>query len=53
VVPVKVMRPVPRRPTAEELVDRHRNMPRVDPTLLRRDADEFFGGEDRVERGRG
>jgi hypothetical protein len=44
------MRPLPRRLTAEELVDRHRNMPPVDPNLLRRDADEFFGGEDRVGR---
>lgn len=48
-----------RRLTAEELVERHRRLPRVDHGRMRREADEVFGGEDRVgdddpwERGRG
>jgi prevent-host-death family protein len=37
-----------RRLTAEELVARHRRLPRVDPERLRQEADEFFGGDDRV-----
>lgn len=37
-----------RRPSAEELVTRHRRLPRVDGALPRREADEFFGTEDRV-----
>lgn len=60
-VQVAEVRPVRRRRrlTAAELVARHRKLPRVDPVRLRQEADEFFGGEDRVgdddpwERGRG
>ncbi|MDQ0986211.1 type II toxin-antitoxin system Phd/YefM family antitoxin [Streptomyces sp. V2I9] len=37
-----------RRLGAEELVARHRRLPRVDGALLRRDADAFSGAEDRV-----
>ncbi|MDX6281883.1 MAG: hypothetical protein QOH03_2954 [Kribbellaceae bacterium] len=37
-----------RRLTAEELVARHRRLPRVDSARLRQEADEFFGGDDRV-----
>jgi prevent-host-death family protein len=37
-----------RRLSAEELVARHRRLPRLDAAQLRRDADEFFGDEDRV-----
>jgi hypothetical protein len=29
-------------------VARHRRLPRVDAARLRREADEIFGGEDRV-----
>lgn len=38
-----------RRLTAEELVARHRLLPRVDHAELRREADEFFGSEDRLD----
>jgi prevent-host-death family protein len=37
-----------RRFTAEELVARHRRLPRVDSALMRQEANEFFGTEDRV-----
>ncbi|MCK9872170.1 type II toxin-antitoxin system prevent-host-death family antitoxin [Nocardiopsis dassonvillei] len=37
-----------RRLSAEELVERHRRLPRVDYTQMREEADEFFGGEDRI-----
>ncbi|MFD6948786.1 PhdYeFM domain-containing protein [Nocardiopsis sp. TSRI0078] len=37
-----------RRLSAEELVERHRRLPRVDYARMREDADEFFGGEDRI-----
>jgi prevent-host-death family protein len=37
-----------RRMTAQELIARHRRLPRVDATALRREADELFGSEDRV-----
>jgi prevent-host-death family protein len=37
-----------RRLTAEELVERHRTLPRVDHDQMRREADEFFGTQDRV-----
>jgi hypothetical protein len=36
-----------RRLTAEELVERHWTLPRVDPDDMR-DAEEFFGTDDRV-----
>ncbi|WBQ07654.1 type II toxin-antitoxin system Phd/YefM family antitoxin [Kribbella sp. CA-293567] len=48
---VAELRPLSRRrprPTAEELIAQHRRLPRVDAAQLRRDADEFFGGEDRI-----
>jgi prevent-host-death family protein len=49
-VEVAELRPLTRRrhPTAEELVARHRRLPRVNHAGMRRDADEFFGDEDRV-----
>lgn len=49
-VVVAEVRPLPRRRrlSAEELVERHRGLPRVDHARLRRDADELFGTEDRV-----
>jgi antitoxin (DNA-binding transcriptional repressor) of toxin-antitoxin stability system len=54
------LRPLPRRRrlSAEELVERHRLLPRVDYERMRREADELFGADDRVsddpwERGRG
>jgi prevent-host-death family protein len=34
-----------RRLTAEELVAKHRRLPRVDTEQLRQEADEFFGGD--------
>ncbi|MGW7686884.1 type II toxin-antitoxin system Phd/YefM family antitoxin [Kribbella sp. NPDC054772] len=47
---VAELRPLVRRPrpTAAELVARHRRLPRVDAAQLRADSDEFFGTEDRV-----
>ncbi|MFI5725491.1 type II toxin-antitoxin system Phd/YefM family antitoxin [Streptomyces cyaneofuscatus] len=49
-VEVAELRPLRRReqPSAEELVARHRRLPRVDGFLLRSEADEFFGRENRV-----
>ncbi|WP_330273560.1 type II toxin-antitoxin system prevent-host-death family antitoxin [Lentzea sp. NBC_00516] len=49
-VEVAELRPLPRRRklTAEELVERHRTLPRVDHAGMRHEADEFFGDEDRV-----
>lgn len=49
-VEVAELRPVQRhrRLTAEELVERHRKLPRVDYARMRQEADEFFGTEDRV-----
>jgi hypothetical protein len=37
-----------RRLTAEELVERHKHLPRVDYAQMRADVDEFVGGEDRI-----
>jgi prevent-host-death family protein len=37
-----------RRLSAEELVERHRRLPRVDAAGMRQEADEFFGTEDRA-----
>jgi len=50
-VEVAELRPVARRRrlTAEELVERHRRLPRVDHAGMRTEADEFFGTEDRVD----
>lgn len=47
---VAELRPLARRRrlSAEELVARHRKLPRVDHTRMRTEADEFFGTEDRV-----
>jgi prevent-host-death family protein len=47
---VAELRPLPRRRrlTAEELVARHRRLPRVDYARMRAEADEFFGTEDRI-----
>ncbi|MFD2468251.1 type II toxin-antitoxin system Phd/YefM family antitoxin [Amycolatopsis silviterrae] len=49
-VEVAELRPIPRRRrlTAEELVERHRRLPAVEAASLRREADEFFGTEDRL-----
>jgi prevent-host-death family protein len=49
-VEVAEVRPLSRRRrlTAEELVERHRRLPRVDYARMRREADEFFDTEDRV-----
>lgn len=61
-VEIAELRPLPRkrRLTAEELIAKHRRLPRVDHAQLRAEADEFFGTEERVgeedplwERGRG
>jgi prevent-host-death family protein len=50
-VTVAELRPVSRRRrlTAEELVERYRGLPRVDYAEMRKEADEFFGTEDRVD----
>jgi prevent-host-death family protein len=52
-VEIAELRPVTRRRrlTADELVERHRRLPRVDHDRMRDEADEFFGGEDRVDGG--
>jgi prevent-host-death family protein len=49
-VEVAELRPIVRRRrlTAEELVERHRKLPRVDHARIQQEADEFFGTEDRV-----
>ncbi|MEU2255885.1 type II toxin-antitoxin system prevent-host-death family antitoxin [Nocardia xishanensis] len=49
-IEVAEVRPVSRkrRRTAEELVARHRRLPRVDYAAMRREADELFGSEDRI-----
>ncbi|MFB7877055.1 type II toxin-antitoxin system Phd/YefM family antitoxin [Nocardia sp. NPDC056064] len=49
-VEVAEVRPVGRRRrrTAAELVERHRKLPAVDYAAMRREADEFFGTEDRI-----
>ncbi|WHT19738.1 type II toxin-antitoxin system prevent-host-death family antitoxin [Crossiella sp. CA-258035] len=50
-VPVAELRPLSRRRrlSAEELVARHRKLPRVEAAQLRAEADEFFGTEGRVD----
>jgi prevent-host-death family protein len=47
---VAELRPLARRRrlSAEELVARHRRLPRVDHARMRIEADEFFGAEDRA-----
>ncbi|MFI6308427.1 type II toxin-antitoxin system Phd/YefM family antitoxin [Amycolatopsis thailandensis] len=60
-VEVAELRPIPRRRrmSAEELVAKHRRLPRVDARQMREEADELLGvgireGEDDVrDRGRG
>lgn len=49
-VEIAELRPLMRRRRlpAAELVDEHRKLPRVDHAKMQREADEFFGGEDRV-----
>ncbi|MEV4161362.1 type II toxin-antitoxin system Phd/YefM family antitoxin [Nonomuraea dietziae] len=49
-IEVAELRPLPRRrrPRAVELVAKHRRLPRVDSSELRKDVDEFFGTQDRV-----
>ncbi|MEU4803082.1 type II toxin-antitoxin system Phd/YefM family antitoxin [Actinosynnema sp. NPDC023587] len=49
-VEIAEVRPLPRwrRWTADELVARHRRLPPVDHGRMRREADDHFGGEDRV-----
>ncbi|WP_431043429.1 type II toxin-antitoxin system Phd/YefM family antitoxin [Streptomyces sp. P1-3] len=47
---VAELRPIRRRRrlSAEELVARHRRLPRVDSALMRKEADTFFGTEERI-----
>jgi hypothetical protein len=49
-VEVAELRPVnrKRRLSAEELVERHRRLPRVDAGLMPDEADALFGTEDRL-----
>ncbi len=49
-IEVAELRPLARRRrlTAEELVARHQRLPHVDYALMRQEADEFFGTDDRV-----
>ncbi|MBF6548442.1 type II toxin-antitoxin system Phd/YefM family antitoxin [Nocardia brasiliensis] len=49
-VEIAELRPVNRRRrlTAEELVDKHRRLPRLNYAEMRKEADEFFGSEDRI-----
>jgi hypothetical protein len=42
-----------RRLTAEELVERHRGLPRVEHARMRRDADEFFNSDSTLREGGG
>jgi prevent-host-death family protein len=46
-VEVAELRPLSRRRrlTSEELVERHRRLPRVDAAQMRREADDFFGAD--------
>ncbi|GAA3131648.1 type II toxin-antitoxin system prevent-host-death family antitoxin [Nonomuraea salmonea] len=49
-IEIAELRPLPRRRrlSAEELVAKHRLLPKVDYAEMRREADEFFDGEDRM-----
>ncbi|MEU1433198.1 type II toxin-antitoxin system Phd/YefM family antitoxin [Streptomyces sp. NPDC005775] len=49
-IEVAELRPLTRKRnlSAEELVARHRRLPRVDGVLMRREADALFGDEDRA-----
>ncbi|WP_324783345.1 type II toxin-antitoxin system prevent-host-death family antitoxin [Streptomyces sp. H51] len=50
-IEVAELRPLARRRrlSADELVAKHKRLPRVDHAQMRAEADEFFGGEDRVD----
>ncbi|MCD9878346.1 type II toxin-antitoxin system Phd/YefM family antitoxin [Streptomyces guryensis] len=50
-IEVAELRPVARRRrlSADELVAKHRKLPRVDHARMRAEADEFFGSEERVD----
>ncbi|MCX5048967.1 MULTISPECIES: type II toxin-antitoxin system Phd/YefM family antitoxin [unclassified Streptomyces] len=50
-IEVAELRPLARRRrlSADELVARHRKLPRVDYAQMRDEADGFFGSEERVE----
>jgi prevent-host-death family protein len=50
-IEVAEVRPLPRRRrlTTDELVARHRKLPRVDYAEMRQEADDFFGTEDRLD----
>ncbi len=50
-VEVAELRPIRhrRRLSAEELVARHRRIPRVDHQRMRQEADEFFSDDDRPD----
>ena len=49
-IEVAEVRPLPRRRplSAEQLVERHRRLPRVDVGAMRSEADEHFRTEDRI-----
>ncbi|WP_338771244.1 type II toxin-antitoxin system prevent-host-death family antitoxin [Nocardia vulneris] len=49
-VEIAELRPVNRRRrlTAEELVEKHRKLPRLNYAEIRKETDEFFGTEDRI-----
>jgi prevent-host-death family protein len=50
-VAVAELRPLARRRrlSAEELVERHKKLPRVDYAQMRNDADQVFGTEGRID----
>ncbi len=50
-VAVAELRPLSRRRrlSSEELVERHRKLPRIEYARMKREADEFFGTEGRVD----
>ncbi|WP_327696736.1 type II toxin-antitoxin system Phd/YefM family antitoxin [Streptomyces sp. NBC_00459] len=50
-IEVAELRPLTRRrrPSAEQLVARHRMLPHVDYAQMRAEADELFEGEERVD----
>lgn len=50
-VDVAELRPLNRRRrlSARELVERHRRLLRADYDQMRAEADEFFGGQDRID----
>jgi prevent-host-death family protein len=50
-IEVAELRPLTRRRrlSADELVAKHRKLPRVDYAQMRAEADEFFGSEERLD----